>query len=515
MPAPGRDHRFLLRVVVGVVGCVAAVAVPVPVGVAGGRPVAQPEVPVTPTDLSVTAANNSPALVADPTDPQVVVAAHRVDSPVFSCGLQVSGDGGGGWIGAEPVPVLPEGAERCYAPEVAFDRTGVLYYLFIGLQGAGNEPMGVFLTTSPDHGRTFRPPWMVLGPQNYMVRMAIDRDGGEADRMHLVWLHASTDPPLGGLPNAPNPILAAHSDDGGRTLSSPVQVNDPTHRRAVAPAISLGPDSAVHVAYYDLQDDGRDYQGLEGPAWEGSWSVVATTSLDRGGRFAPPVVVDSRIVPPGRVMLIYTMAPPGIAAGPSGGLYLTWPDAREGDPDVFLARSSDGGVSWEPAIRLNDDRAGRAVTQELPRIGVAPDGRVDAAFLDRRNDPENRRNDVYYTFSTDGGRSFAPNVRLTTEVSDSLIGQRYRVPSAEGLVELGSRIAVLSRRQDAVVAWPDTRNATFGTNQQDIFATSVEPTTSRGQAGTAAAVVVAAVLLAGGAVLVLASRRRSARTGSG
>ena len=36
---------------------------------------------------------------------------------------------------------------------------------------------------------------------------------------------------------------------------------------------------------------------------------------------------------------------------------------------------------------------------------VAPNGRIDLVFLDRRNDPENLRNDAYFTWSEDGGRT--------------------------------------------------------------------------------------------------------------
>lgn len=433
-------------------------------------PTLQREIPVTPTDLTVTAANNSPAFAADPTDGRFVVAAHRFDSPEFGCGLQVSGNRGAGWVGANPVPELPDGVEHCYAPEVVFDRHGTLYYLFIGLAGPGNAPVGAFLTTSTDRARSFSVPWPVLGPERYMVRLGIDAEAGELGRLHLVWLEAGTDPPLGGLPPVDNPILSAYSDDGGRTFSEPVRVSDPERVRSVAPALAVG-GGAVHVAYYDLHDDARDYQGLEGPTWPGTWSVVATSSSDGGATFSPGQVVDDQIRPPGRVMLVFTMPPPSLVAGPGGSLALAWPDARAGDPDVFASAAPDGR-SWAPPVRLNDD-TGRAATQELPRLGLAHDGRIDAAWLDRRDDADDRYAHVYYTWSGDGGRTFSPNLRVTAEPSDSRIGQGYRIPSAAGLVERGSRLAVLSRDASAIVAWPDTRNATVGTNQQDVFAAIV------------------------------------------
>ena len=72
------------------------------------------------------------------------------DALDFGCALEVSGDAGGTFVPANPVPTLPPGAEKCYGPEVAFDRKGTLYFLFVGLRGTGNTPMGVFLTSSSD-----------------------------------------------------------------------------------------------------------------------------------------------------------------------------------------------------------------------------------------------------------------------------------------------------------------------------------------------------------------------------
>lgn len=432
-----------------------------------------PNGPVTLVDLRTPTANNSPMLAADSTDPRFVVAAFRRDAPDFGCGMQVSGDGGRGWVPARPVPRLPPGAEKCYAPEVAFDQAGTLYYLFVGLKGKGNNPMGVFLTSSEDRARTFRPPRLVLGPSNYQVRMAVDPTLGARGRIHLVWLHVGAPAPLGGLPPSVNPILAKHSDDGGRSFSAPVQVSDSNRPRAVAPALAPGPDHAVHVLYYDLQENRVDYQGFEGPTWPGRWSLVSTSSYDGGRHFGPGATVDNRLVPPGRVMLIFTMPPPALVASRAGALYAAWTDARNGDPDVFMARSGGAGRAWSAPLRLNDDAVHNRRDQYLPRLSLASNGRLDAIFYDRRADRGDRHNDVSYTFSSDGGRHFSPNVKLTSEASDSQIGQRYLVRSASGLVEFGSRIALLSRPGAALAVWTDTRNTSPGLAQQDLFSAQV------------------------------------------
>lgn len=491
----------------------------VPPASAAGDPVdVSVETPVTAVDLRIGAANNSPTVSADPTSPQFLALASRVDAPDFSCKLHLSDDGGETWVPTNPVPKLPAGAEKCYAPEVDFDRGGVLHYLFMGLAGAGSSPMGAFLTTSSDHGRTFSMPRRVLGPRNYQVRMAVDRTRGAGGRVHFVWLHASSAPPTGGLPPSDNPILAAYSDDGGRTLSRPTRVSDRSRVRVVAPSLAVGQGNAIHVMYYDLGDDIVDYQGLEGPTWEGTWSVVAAASFDGGKTFGAGAVVDDEVVPPERVMLIYTMAPPTLATGPDDSLYGAWTDARHGDADVFLRRSDDGGRRWGAAVRVNDDPIGNGRRQHLPHLSVSPKGRVDVVFYDRRGDPHDVHTNVSYAFSTNRGSRFSRNVTLTSERSDSLVGARYAVPSATGMVEFGSRLALVSNESTAVAAWTDTRNsfsrghAKGGPTAQDIFSARLTldlPDRSRSRTPSALLVAGATVLLFTGVVALRRRRQRA------
>lgn len=475
------------------------------------------DVPVTTDDFSTSPAQNSPVMASDPADARLLALANRVDTPDYSCALQLSGDGGRGWATADPVPQLPPGADKCYAPEVAFDRHGTLFFMFVGLHGAGNVPMGAFLAASRDRGRTFGPPHRILGPNAFGVHMALDAGWGGQGRLHLVWLQGGADPPLGGLPPVPNPILASHSDDGGRTFSPPIPVSDPDRSRVVAPALALGPGHAVHVLYYDLGDDARDYQGLEGPVWDGRWSVVLASSVDGGGRFSPGNLVDGAVVPTERVMLVFTMPPPGLAADGAGRLYAAWQDARGGRGDVVLRRSGDGGLTWEPPVRLSDDDPAAARHHYLPKLSVAPGGRLDAVFYDRRRDPEDVRTDVYYTWSGDGGASFAPNLRLNQESFDSRIGTRYRLVSAAGLVEPGSGLALLSGDTTVVAAWADSRNAygtaDAGATGQDVFATEID---RAGGAGTWPLVVLVVVVATAVAVAVaLALARAGARRRAG
>lgn len=430
-----------------------------PVERALGNPGTFTEVPVTATDLVERRASSSPALAADPTASRFIVAAHRTGDSEGGCGLQVSGDRGKGWVGADPVPVLPAGVERCSSPEVAFDRGGTLHYLFLGLAGPGLRPVGAFLTTSSDRAVTFSGPRQVLGPLAFGVRMAI----GASGRIHLAWLQAGAEPTAGGFASLDNPVQTAHSDDGGASFSEPLMVA-PSGRRWGGPALAVGPDGQVVIAYYDLGDDSRDYEGQPGLPWDGRWSLVTAVSADRGQRFAPAEVVDDAIAPPYRVPSIFTMAPPAVVAGRQSTC-VAWSDARHGDPDVLLRCAVRG--RWTPARRVNDDPQGNGVWQYLPQLAQAPTGRIDVVFYDRR--VRHLRNDqvtVSFAYSYDGAK-FSGNVALTRAPSDPTAAPVVRAGTP---AELASRLGLLSQDSSSLAAWTDTRNGREGVMAQDVYA---------------------------------------------
>lgn len=463
--------------------------------------------PVTAMDQTIGPANNSPMLVADPADGRFVALANRLDAPDFGCALQISGDSGKSWTEVNPISALPAGAAKCYAPEIAFDRRGTFYYVFTGLTADGNQPMGSFLVSSTDRARTFSAPHQVLGASNFEVRMAIEIAAGGSARMHLAWLHASAPPPSGGFGSPPNPIMAAYSDDGGATFSTPIQVSDPNRERVAAPALVLGPDNKIYIAYYDLGADDRDYRGLEGPTWDGSWSLVVTSSDDRGTSFGVTTVAEPSVIPAERVMLIFTMPPPSIVAN-AERVCVGWTDARFGDADVFIRCSAARDQTWSEAQRLNDDPRGNGSRQFLPYLAFAPNGRLDAIFYDRRRNVENIGNDVSYVWSNDGGRSFKGNLRVSSDPSDSRIGPQYAVKSAEGMVEIGSRIGLWSTNGGILAAWADSRNSLKGTTGEDIFVSPVEFSSSGGWQGPTGVTVLGAGLCLGLTGLTLGRERR-------
>ena len=87
---------------------------------------------------------------------------------------------------------------------------------------------------------------------------------------------------------------------------------------------------------------------------------------------------------------------------------------RKGDREgVWLNYSTDQGQSWSADTRIDlfaDSMAAKAI---VPSPAVNKDGVLGVSWVDRRNDPKREKNDVYFTVSLDGGKSFQRPTRIT------------------------------------------------------------------------------------------------------
>lgn len=426
-------------------------------------------------------AHNSPVVRRSPRDADHLVVVERQDRPGFSAALHVSRDGGRNW--ATTVLPLPRGMDRPYAPDAAFASDGTLYVTYVNLTGRGNVPQNLWVARSPDGGRSLEPPVRVAGRLTFQPRIVV----GEEGAVHLTWMEA-TDVGLLSLVGTA-PVVAARSTDGGRRFSEPVRVSDANRPRVGAASPAIDPSTGnLFVLYEDFKGDARDFRNLEGPPWPEPFALVLSRSTD-GGRTFAEVEVESGVVATKR-FLVFTPEFPSLAAGPDGRLYVSWAGGRAGNSDVFLRRSDDGGATWTQAARVHEDARG---AQWLPQVAVAPDGRVDVAFLSRRG----HRADAFLATSWDDGGSFTER-RLSTRSFDTSFAPRA-APKLEP--DFGSRLGLASGEDGAVVAWSDTRRGTPATGRQDIFSARVE-LPDAGAAQRERLLLALALLAVGGVALV-------------
>jgi hypothetical protein len=163
-------------------------------------------------------------------------------------------------------------------------------------------------------------------------------------------------------------VLAACAGADGPSVQTPVTVaasgaSNPTvaidrdGRSWVAWAEADGPSANVWVA---RSDDGLNFD-------------VPVRANDIEGDAAP-----------------HEQAPAQVDVGPEGNVYVLWQNNTPVQGRMYpysnlrLARSTDGGRSFEPAIFVNDDADGPPASHTFHDLAVAPDGTVWVSWIDSR-----------------------------------------------------------------------------------------------------------------------------------
>jgi hypothetical protein len=130
--------------------------------------------------------------------------------------------------------------------------------------------------------------------------------------------------------------------------------------------------------------------------------------------------------------------------------------------DVMFVRSTNGGITFSAPHRLNDDPVNHTKWHWFGTLSVAPNGRIDVVWYDTRNSPNNVASQLFYSFSTDGGNTWSPNVAVSN-LFNPLIGY----PNQQ---KIGDYITVVSDEAGANVAYSATFNG-----EEDIYYVRIRP----------------------------------------
>jgi hypothetical protein len=136
--------------------------------------------------------------------------------------------------------------------------------------------------------------------------------------------------------------------------------------------------------------------------------------------------------------------------------------------DVMFVRSTDGGLTFSAPHRINDD----ATVNKWHWFGtfsVAPNGRLDAVWYDTRNAPHNIDSQLFYSYSTDAGVTWAANVPVS-EPFNPLEGWPQQN-------KIGDYITIVSDNTGGNVAYSATFNFNqgLGQHEEDIYYVRVSP----------------------------------------
>jgi PKD repeat protein len=266
-------------------------------------------------------------------------------------------------------------------------------------------------------------------------------------------------------------IYFARSLDGGQSFEANVKVNDIEY--GMYPDIVVDNGEVIHVVW-------REFGIRYSKSTDGGASFTSPIRVDDGnGGFSPAIAVDSLGNPHvvwedkrnGNYDIYYTNS---IDGGDSFGLnvrvnsdsgnstqsdpdididrynliHVVWSDKRNGNTDIYYSKSTDSGKTFETDIKVNDDSG----TAGQGKVSVAADsyGNPHIAWQDTRNGNV----DIFYANSIDGGQSFEANVQVNDDV--------------EGIYQAPPSIAV-DNRNIAHISWNDARGG--DRDDSDIYYT--------------------------------------------
>lgn len=442
-------------------------------GESTGDPVVTNPVQVT-DNADPVRAHSSPQIAVHPENQELVIVETNVYED-FGVNVHLSVDEGRTWFeGGDPMiePFTWNSDLAINGPyfTMAFDEDGTLFLAFSATDPSfadlnrGERPRHIFVARSDDSGRTWETNMAFEAPTGDEDavdnrRPVIAVDPTDSDYVYLGWISGG-----GG-------VMAA-SSDGGRTFSAPVPASA-TDERVYQPRLAVDDEGVVHAVYPSGAFDPED------PVVR---AVYYRRSTDHGQSWSEPVVIE-----PGSAGFFHNRKHLLAADPETGTLYFTWHGTTEEFPDnqddneIYVRTSTDGGDTWSDRITVNDD-ADRENTQHYdPGIAIAPDGRVDIAWYDFRNSPEPERlpeefaapfniggfTDVYYSASTDEGRTWSEDVRVT----DRIIDRRIGVWSNN--VHSHYNVGIASTEDTVYFAWQDSREGDAVTNSEDIYFASL------------------------------------------
>lgn len=386
-------------------------------------------------------AANEPSISVNPMNPLNMVVGWRQFNTVTSnfrqAGWAYTFDGGQHWT----FPGVLEPIFRS-DPVLDADAHGTFFYQSL----KGDFTADVFRST--DGGVTWDKPVAEWGgDKNWMV---VDRSGGIGDgNVYGIWQRFAS---------CCDTNVLTRSTDGGAGFASPVAV-------AFSPTfgtLAVGPDGELYAT------------GIDGTSSQDFTHFVVSKSTDARNPGISPTFTGRRVVLGGNMRLSTGPNPGGLLGQPNVAVNRSPGGARGqvyvvssvgpvgGDPlEVRAIRSSDGGATWSAPVRVNDDLSS-SNWQWMAAHSVAPNGRLDVIWNDTRNSGSASISQLFYSYSWDGGATWAPNVAVSP-LFNSMVG----FPQQN---KIGDYSTLVSNTAGADATYCATFNG-----EQDIYYVNVFP----------------------------------------
>lgn len=369
-------------------------------------------------------------------------------------------DGGLNW--GVNNPVFPNAAGD---PVVAYDSLGNLYY-----DNMKNPITGTWIAKSSNNGQT----WIF---SNVSANTGVDKNWIACDQTAGPYANFI----YGAMTNG-SAASFSRSTNGGTSFSL---IGNLTPHSLPGAMPCVGPNGNIQGgSVYVVTSSGS----FATPTYtffrstDGGATLPSLMSAQSGWVNTVGTQVSSR----NSVQNMRTRPYPFIAADNSYGTYrgrfycvysANDPPGNGNKPDIFCRYSTDFGVTFSNAVKINDDASTQNNNQWHSTMWCDKEtGKIYVAWMDTRNTPTSDSAEIYASYSSNGGQSWVTNIKVSNrkmKIDCSTCGgggtPRYQ----------GDYNGVISNSQGGFATWADFRNGSFGSYGAYIedYAMTVLPST--------------------------------------
>ncbi len=385
-------------------------------------------------------AANEPSMAIDPTDPNHIAVGWRQFDSILNnfrqAGYGYSTNGGLNWSFPG---VLQPGVLRS-DPVLASDANGTFYYL--GL--SNTVTFNCDLWRSTNGGKN----WILVGPAlgGDKEWMTIDTTPGPGrGNIYQLW-----SPFANSYANSATKLFT-RSIDGGATWLNAVALP----QQPFAGTLDVGPNGEVYTVG-ESQFSDTFVVSRSTNAWNRLVTPIfdLTANIDLGG----PLLFGLPQINPVGLLGQASIAVDRSAELSRGNVYIlcTVSNHPGNLANVMFSRSIDRGKTWSTPWRINDDSPNQNACHWFGTLSVAPNGRVDVCWYDTRASSNHSSSELYYSWSEDGGQSWAPNRRLSPAFNHSV--------GFPNQAKIGDYISMISLQGGACITYAATFNG-----EQDLY----------------------------------------------
>ncbi len=367
---------------------------------------------------------DDPFAAVDPTDPGTIIGVYQQDQWSRSraaSGLVagVSHDGGQTWAATWPHFSICAGGnasnggdfQRAADPWVTFSPNGDAYFIGRSIDLVGPGQNAVLVSKSTDGGDHWGEPvalarnFFDVSPFYNNVGTSITADPFDSNYVYAAWTRFRK-PGDAQSSSAEHSFafrgdtMFARTTNGGQTWEQPQAiVRYKSNSGTLGNQVAVLPDGTL-VDVFDNASSASHQNGYD---------IKVIQSTDRGVTWSDPIEVapenatpckmcNGPVDPDTGARIRVGLGRPDLAVdlNPSsagyGNIYAVWGDTygsseKSPYPTVVFTRSTDGGLTWSPLIKVNKSPAG--VQGFTPSIDVASDGTVAVTYYDfRYNTPD-------------------------------------------------------------------------------------------------------------------------------